>query len=80
MPKNHELAAWLDLAEYATELSDNVLDQPAKRTMLRIAKLCETFAFRHPDSYASSPGNEDQPPISDLSIGDAALASQRGGC
>lgn len=62
MPRSDEVAAWLDLAEYAKELSDSVQARPAKRTMLRIAKICERLAFRYPDGYASSPGNDDHLP------------------
>jgi hypothetical protein len=62
MPASDEVAAWLDLAEYAKELSDNVQARPAKRTMLRIARICERLAFRHPDGYTSGPGIDDHRP------------------
>jgi hypothetical protein len=62
MPRSDEVAAWLDLAEYAKELSDSVQARPAKRTMLKIAKICERLAFRHPDGYTRSPGNDDGRP------------------
>ena len=58
MPTSEEVAAWLDLADYARELSDTVPDKPAKRAMLRVAKFCETLAFRHPDAYT---GWDEQP-------------------
>ena len=61
MPASDEVAAWLDLAEYAKELSDNVQARPAKRTMLRIARICERLAFRHPDGY-TGPGIDDHRP------------------
>jgi hypothetical protein len=72
MPTSDEVAAWLDLAEYAKGLSDNVQARPAKRTMLRIAKVCERLAFRHPDGYTSSPGNDDH---SACRSGHASVAS-----
>jgi hypothetical protein len=59
MPISEEVAAWLDLAGYARKLSDTVPNQPAKGVMLRVAKLCEALAFRHPDDYTRSPGNCD---------------------
>ena len=62
MPTSDEVAAWLDLAEYAKELSDDVQARPAKRTMLRIAKMCERLAFRHLDGYASGPDSDDHRP------------------
>lgn len=76
MPRSDEVAAWLDLAEYAKELSDNVQARSAKRTMLRIAKICERLAFRHPDGYASGPGDDDHRPPA--SIDSRRLSSRRG--
>ena len=66
MPASDEVAAWLDLAEYAKELSDNVQARPAKRMMLRIARICERLAFRHPDGHTSGPGIDDYRPTAIL--------------
>ena len=52
MPKSEEVAAWLDLAEYARELSDIVPSAPSKRAILGIAGLCETLAI-HSNTDAS---------------------------
>ena len=59
MQASSEVAAWLDLAEYARQLSDHMLAAPSKRTMIRIAVLCETLAFRYPDGIARSLGDEE---------------------
>ncbi len=48
-----EAAAWLDLAEYARELSDCASTPRSKQTMLGIAVLCESLAFRNPDGVAA---------------------------
>ena len=47
MATSDEVAAeaWLDLAEYARELTDKVSGIRTKQTMLALAKLCETLAF-----------------------------------
>jgi hypothetical protein len=49
MATSDEVAAeaWLDLAEYARELTDKVSGIRTKQTMLALAKLCETLALRH---------------------------------
>ena len=62
MATSDEVAAWLDLAEYARELSDKMSDVVQKETMLGLANLCETLAFRHPDDLANRPANDDTKP------------------
>jgi hypothetical protein len=59
MPTNDEVAAWLDLAEYARELSDALRAQPSKQTMLGIARLCETLAYRYHHRCADNPAEND---------------------
>ncbi len=54
--------AWLDLAEYARELSDKGSGIRTKQTMLALAKLCEALAFRHLDHIANRPVNDDPDP------------------
>jgi hypothetical protein len=62
MATSDEVAAWLDLAEYARELSDKMSDIVQKKIMLGLANLCETLAFRHPDYLANRPANDDTKP------------------
>jgi hypothetical protein len=54
MPTDNEVAALLDLAEYARELSDIVSSTTSKQVMLGIAVLCEALAFRLPDAFVGS--------------------------
>ena len=62
MATSDEVAAWLDLAEYARELSDKMSDVVQKETMIGLANLCETLAYRHPDDLANRPANDDTKP------------------
>ena len=62
MATSDEVAAWLDLAEYARELADKMSDIVQKETMLALANLCETLAYRHPDYLANCPANDDTDP------------------
>ena len=66
MATSDEVAAWLDLAEYARQLSDKMSNVVQKETMLGLANLCETLAFRHPDDLANRPANDDTKPDVDL--------------
>ena len=62
MATSDEVAAWLDLAEYARELADKMSDIVQKETMLALANLCETLAIRYPDDRANRPANDDTDP------------------
>lgn len=55
MPTDAEIAAWLDLAEFARGLTDTVSDEHSKRTMRGIAGLCEAMAFRESDQPTEKP-------------------------
>ena len=44
------------------QLSDKMSDVVQKETMLGLANLCETLAFRHPDDLANRPANDDTKP------------------
>ncbi len=59
MAASDEVAAWLDLAEYARELSDKVSGNLPKQTMLGLANLCETLALRHPDCFTNRAATDD---------------------
>jgi hypothetical protein len=56
MATSDEVAAeaWLDLAEYARELTDKLSGIRTKQTMLALAKLCETLALHHLDHIGQS--------------------------
>ena len=54
MPTDNEVAALLDLAEYARELSDIVCSTRSKQVIVGITVLCECLAFRLPDAFVGS--------------------------